>query len=76
MAFLRDSNMRTRARRRAKNEGVSIEEALRSASKRRRSRYDIFLSQTIRDAEIVLGVYDFLLTKGLWFSVIGLMSPT
>lgn len=64
MVFLRDSDMRARAQRRAKSEGVSIDEALRGASQRRHSRYDIFLSQTIRDAEIVLGVYDYLTDKG------------
>ena len=64
MAFLRDSDIRARAQRRAKREGVSIIEALRSVSKGRQSRYDIFLSQTIRDAEIVLGVYDYLTDKG------------
>lgn len=64
MTFLRDSDMRTRAQRRATSEGVSIEEALRGASQRRHPRYDIFLSQTIRDAGIVLGVYDYLTDKG------------
>lgn len=64
MAFLRDSDMRIRARRRAKREGVSINEAMRGASQRRQSQYDIFLSQTIRDSEIVLGVYDYLTDKG------------
>lgn len=65
MAFLRDSDMRIRARQRAKREGVSIKEALRGASQKCRPHYDIFLSQTIRDAEIVLGVYDYLTDKGL-----------
>lgn len=64
MAFLRESEIRTRARRRAGAEGVSVDESLRRAARQRRSRYDIFLSQTIRDAEIVLGVYDFLTEKG------------
>lgn len=64
MAFLRETEIRARARRRAGAEGVSVEEALRRASRQRRSRYDIFLSQTIRDAEVVLGVYDLLSEKG------------
>ncbi|OUS06315.1 hypothetical protein A9Q96_10100 [Rhodobacterales bacterium 52_120_T64] len=64
MAFLRDSDIRARAQNRAKREGVTIEEAMRRASQRRHSRYDIFLSQTIRDAEVVLGVYDYLIDKG------------
>ncbi|MGH8048677.1 MAG: toll-Interleukin receptor [Chthoniobacterales bacterium] len=64
MGFLRESDIRTRAQRRARAEGVSVEEALRRAAHQRRSQYDIFLSQTIRDAEIVLGVYDLLTEKG------------
>lgn len=34
-------------------------------SRRQNTRYDVFLSQTIRDAEIVLGVYDVLTELGL-----------
>ncbi|MEO1137833.1 MAG: toll-Interleukin receptor [Pseudomonadota bacterium] len=64
MALLRQTAIRARAQKRAKSEGVSVDEALRSASQRRNSRYDIFLSQTIHDAEIVLGVYDYLTSKG------------
>lgn len=60
MAFLRETAIRARAQRRARSEGVSVEEALRRVARQRRTRYDIFLSQTIRDAEIVLGVYDLL----------------
>ncbi|WP_312218978.1 hypothetical protein [Brevundimonas sp.] len=41
-----------------------MEEALHRAAHRRRDHYDIFLSQTIRDAEIVLGVYDVLTEAG------------
>lgn len=62
MAFLRESDIRTRARQRATAQGISISEALKRAAHQRLGRYDIFMSQTIRDAEIVLGVYD-LLTK-------------
>lgn len=64
MTFLRESEMRARARRRAEAEGVSIAEALRRATHKRLPQYDIFLSQTIRDAEIVLGVYDLLTSAG------------
>ena len=64
MTFLRESEMRARARRRADAEGVSIAEALRRAARKRLPQYDIFLSQTIRDAEIVLGVYDLLTSAG------------
>lgn len=64
MAFLRQAEMRARALRRAGALGISVEEALSSAARQRMSRYDIFLSQTIRDAEIVLGVYDLLTSAG------------
>jgi hypothetical protein len=67
MAFLRDADVRAHARRHAGAEGVAVDEALRRASRQRRSRYDIFLSQTSRDAEIVLGVYAIL--TGLGFAV-------
>lgn len=56
MAFLREADVRARARRRAGAAGISVSEALGQVARRRRARYDIFLSQTIRDAEIVLGV--------------------
>lgn len=64
MAFLRQAEIRARALRRAGALGISVEEALGSAARQRMSRYDIFLSQTIRDAEIVLGVYDLLTSAG------------
>lgn len=64
MAVLNESAIRTRARRRASARGESVEDELRRVAGLRSSRYDIFLSQTIRDAEIVLGVYDLLTTLG------------
>ena len=64
MAFLRESDVRARARRRAALEGLTVDRALRRASEARHLRYDIFLSQTIRDAELVLGVYDVLTGAG------------
>lgn len=64
MVFLRDPDIRERARRRARNSGVSVEQELSRSARLRRSRYDIFLSQTSRDAEIVLGVYDLLTSSG------------
>lgn len=60
MALIRDSDIRARARQRALSERRSILDSLKSAAQQRRSHYDIFLSQTIRDPEIVLGVYDLL----------------
>lgn len=64
MAFLRTNQIRVRARRLAEAQGIEVTEALRRAARQRFARYDIFLSQTIRDAEIVLGVYDFLTSAG------------
>lgn len=64
MAFLRETAVRARAQRRAGALGISVAEALSRAARQRLSRYDIFLSQTIRDAEIVLGVYDLLTSAG------------
>jgi hypothetical protein len=52
--------MRARARRRARAEGVSVDEILVSVARKQAASYDIFMSQTIRDAEIVLGFYDLL----------------
>lgn len=62
--FLREADVRARARQRAGARGVTVEEELNREARQRRARYDIFLSQTIRDAEIVLGVYDVLTRAG------------
>lgn len=64
MAYLREGEIRARARRRAGQLGVSVAEALNRAARQRLARFDIFLSQTIHDAEIVLGVYDLLTSAG------------
>ena len=64
MAFLREREMRARAQRRAAAQVATVEEALGRAARQRSGHYDIFLSQTIRDAEIVLGVYDLLTSAG------------
>jgi hypothetical protein len=64
MAFLHESDIRARARQHAQTQRRSVPDALERAASIRRSRFDIFLSQTIRDAEIVLGVYDLLTEKG------------
>jgi hypothetical protein len=65
MPLLRESDMRARAQQRAKRTGASVTASLQGAARHRAKRYDIFLSQTIRDAELVLGVYDFLESRGL-----------
>ena len=64
MAFLRESDIRLRARERAAAQRVSVADALSRAARQRLASYDIFLSQTIRDVEIVLGVYDLLTSAG------------
>lgn len=64
MPLIRESDVRARAQRRARIEGSSIEDTIKRATRQRRPHYDIFLSQTIRDAVIVLGVYDLLTEKG------------
>jgi hypothetical protein len=64
MAVLHEGWIRARAARRAQTEGVSVEEALGRVSRGRAARFDIFLSQTIQDAAIVLGVYDVLTVMG------------
>jgi len=56
--FLREADIRARARQRAGARGVTVEEELSREARQRHARYDIFLSQTIRDAEIVLGSRD------------------
>lgn len=62
MALVREAEIRRRAQRHAREKGLEIDEAISEIARKKAARYDIFLSQTIRDAEIVLGVYD-LLTK-------------
>lgn len=64
MALIREDDIRERARRRAQVGQATIEQALLDVAQERRAHYDIFLSQTIRDAEIVLGVYDLLTEAG------------
>lgn len=64
MTFIRESDVRARAHRRAKSSGQTPHDALNDLAAVRRSRFDIFLSQTTRDAEIVLGVYDLLFEQG------------
>ncbi len=64
MPLLLEENIRQRARRRARAERLSVHDALLRAAQRHNDHYDIFLSQTIRDAEIVLGVYDLLTETG------------
>jgi hypothetical protein len=65
MAFLSQDDMRKRAKGRSASEGIPVEDILKRVSRDYSDSYDIFLSQTIRDAELVLGVYDQLTAIGL-----------
>jgi len=56
--------MRDRGKRRSNAEKLAAHECLDRVRSQPRKRYDIFLSQTMRDAEIVLGVYDYLEQQG------------
>jgi|GEM_PF-633711 len=64
MGLFTEHEIRERARRRAAESHLDVVEALKELSRQRLARYDIFLSQTMRDAEIVLGVYDALTSLG------------
>lgn len=64
MVYLAEQDVRRRARQRARAKGMTPEDALKRIAAKSHDRYDIFLSQTIRDAEIVLGVYDILTDLG------------
>lgn len=64
MSFLHVETVRARARLLAASRGQTPELALLELSRRRLAHYDIFLSQTIRDPEIVLGVYEILTSAG------------
>ncbi|MBX5164524.1 MULTISPECIES: hypothetical protein [unclassified Rhizobium] len=64
MPFLEQDDMREVGKEFARGLGKTPDEALRQLGRSRREHYDIFLSQTIRDAEIVLGVYSVLTNMG------------
>ncbi|MDN7429920.1 toll-Interleukin receptor [Burkholderia sp. AU16741] len=64
MPLLNERKMRDRAKHRANAEKLAAHECLDRIRNQSRKRYDVFLSQTMRDAEIVLGVYDYLEQQG------------
>ncbi len=68
MKFLIDMEVRARARAFAGEQKESIDAALRKAARREENQYDVFLSQTIKDKELVLGVYA-MLTEDLGLTV-------
>ncbi|XUW93524.1 toll/interleukin-1 receptor domain-containing protein (plasmid) [Burkholderia sp. M6-3] len=64
MPLLNERDIRDRAKRRIDAENLAAHECLNRIRSQLRKRYDVFLSQTMRDAEIVLGVYDYLEQQG------------
>ncbi len=63
--FLYEKDIRSRAQGRETKEGRNANEILRRLKKSKAlAKYDIFLSQTIRDAELVLGVHELLSELG------------
>ncbi|UXT61383.1 hypothetical protein FY134_27180 (plasmid) [Agrobacterium fabrum] len=60
MGFLGEDYVRHRARMATKKVGLSSRELLRHQTTARLDRYDVFLSQAIKDEELVLGVYSML----------------
>lgn len=68
MPFLVENNVRARARARANRRGMTVDGALRAEARQERDRYDVFLSQTIHDREIVFGGYT-ILTEDLKLTV-------
>ena len=65
MPLLTQEAMRQRARSVASEQGQTVEEILGGIARSPSDAYDVFLSQTHADAEIVLGIYDLLTTSGL-----------
>lgn len=68
MAFLTEDIVRRRARSRAQARGRTVDSALRNEARKDVAHYDVFLSQTIHDQEIVYGVYA-ILTEDLGLTV-------
>lgn len=68
MAFLTEDTVRRRARARAQFRKSTVEASLRSEARKDLVSYDVFLSQTIHDRELVYGVYA-ILTEDLGLTV-------
>jgi hypothetical protein len=64
MIYLHQDAIRARAYTLAQRQSLSVEDQLSSVAFKILPAYDIFLSQTTRDAELVLGVYDLLTDMG------------
>jgi hypothetical protein len=68
MSLLSEGEARRRAKAYANARNLSVPKALQQQARRESPRYDIFLSQAIKDREIVLGVYA-ILTEDLDLNV-------
>ena len=68
MSPLSGPEARRRARAYASAKNLSVDQALREQARLDGAKYDVFLSQAIKDKEIVLGVYA-ILTEDLGLSV-------
>ncbi len=68
MGFLLEDYVRSRARSSVKAAGMSAGRMLERQASSALPRYDVFLSQAIRDEDLVLGVYS-ILTEDLGLSV-------
>ncbi|MDX0802755.1 toll-Interleukin receptor [Sinorhizobium medicae] len=68
MTLLVESHVRERARSSVKSSGLTARQLLAHHAKTHLPRYDIFLSQAIRDEELVLGVYT-ILTEDIGLTV-------
>ncbi|MBB5053606.1 MULTISPECIES: hypothetical protein [Afipia] len=60
MTFFTAPSVRVRAQNRASRIGLSVPEAFNREAKKEEPRYDVFLSQTVRDLDLVYGVYSIL----------------
>lgn len=68
MSLLVESHVRERARMSVKSAGLTARQLLSHHARTDLARYDIFLSQAIRDEELVLGVYT-ILTEDIGLTV-------
>lgn len=68
MAFLKITDIRSRARMSAAAAGRSAKEILQDVARSEAEHYNVFLSQALKDAEIVYGIYA-ILTEDLGLTV-------
>ncbi len=68
MSLLTEDRVRERARMSTKAAGLSSRQLLARQARESHRRYDIFLSQAIRDEELILGIYS-ILTEDIGLTV-------